>query len=299
MSDLKCALLPNRGVIAVSGPDAKKLLQGVVTADMDLLGLASDALHSGLLSPQGKILFDFFIVPHGDGYLIETGKALIPDLVKRLTMYKLRASAEIVDVSADYSVAAVWGANSAAISGHVGCIAFIDPRRPDMGVRLLLTLANDGVLKYIDADAASQPAYDTHRVALGVPEAGKDFLLGDTFPHEALYDQLAGVSFTKGCFVGQEVVSRMQHRGTARKRVVRVVAESPLPETGTQVRAGSSLIGTLGTVDGTQALAMLRIDRAAEAIAKGETPKAGDAAVEIRIPPWATFSLTSTSVDHA
>lgn len=299
MSDLKSALLPNRGVIAVSGPDAKKLLQGVVTADMELPGPTPVALHSGLLSPQGKILFDFFIVPHGGGYLIETGKAHIPDLVKRLSMYKLRASAEIRDVSADYTVAAVWGANSAAIAGRVGCIAFIDPRLPDMGGRLLMTLANDAVLKDIDADAAGQPAYDAHRISLGVPEAGKDFVLGDTFPHEALYDQLAGVSFTKGCFVGQEVVSRMQHRGTARKRVVRVVADSPLPETGTQVRAGSSLIGTLGTVEGTEALAMLRIDRAAEAIAKGETLHAGDAAIEIKIPSWATFSMTSTGEDHA
>ena len=162
-----------------------------------------------------------------------------------------------------------------------------------MGVRLLMTLANDAVLKDLDADPASEPSYDAHRISLGIPEAGKDFALGDTFPHEALYDQLGGVSFTKGCFVGQEVVSRMQHRGTARKRVVPVAGDGPLPESGAEVRAGPSLIGTLGTVAGNRALAMLRLDRAAEALRKGETLRAGDVPVTIEIPAWATFSLPS------
>ena len=118
MSDLKSALLPNRGVISLTGADAKKLLQGVISADMELLGATSAALHSGLLSPQGKILFDFFVIPHAGGYLIETGKAQIPDLLKRLTMYKLRAAADITDASANYTVAAVWGANSSAVPGR-------------------------------------------------------------------------------------------------------------------------------------------------------------------------------------
>lgn len=296
MSDLKSALLPNRGVLSLTGTDAHKLLQGVITADMDALGSERSALHSGLLAPQGKILFDFFVVPHADGYLIETDKHQIPDLLKRLNMYKLRAAADIADVSADYTVAALWGTDADKLAGNLGCIAFADPRLPTLGVRLLMTLANDAVLKDLDADAASEPAYDAHRVGLGAPEAGKDFKLGDTFPHEALYDQLGGVSFTKGCYVGQEVVSRMQHRGTARKRVVPVNSSSQaLPETGTEVRAGDSLIGTLGTVAGDRALAMLRLDRAGEALQKGETLRAGEVAVTIDIPAWASFRLPEAS----
>lgn len=294
MSDLRSALLPNRGVISVNGPDAAKLLQGIITADMDALaekGVEGAALHTGLLTPQGKILFDFFIVPHADGFLIETGKPQIPDLAKRLTMYKLRAAVEIANVSADYTVAAVWGPNAEQLVCKHDCIAFADPRRPQMGARLLLTMTTDAVLKDLKAEVSSEPAYDEHRVSLGVPEADKDFTLGDTFPHEALYDQLGAVSFTKGCYVGQEVVSRMQHRGTARRRIVPVSASATLPETGTEIRGGASLIGTLGTVCGDRALAMLRLDRAAEAIRKGETLTAGDVAVEIQIPPWATFAL--------
>jgi len=299
LSDLKSALLPNRGVIAVTGADAGKLLQGIITADMDSITSDRTSLHTGLLTPQGKILFDFFIVPHADGYLIETGKSQIPDLMKRLLMYKLRAAVDITDASADYTVAAVWGPNSDAIANRVDCVAFVDPRLRELGARLLMTMATDAVLKDLGADAASEPSYDARRVALGVPEAGKDFALGDTFPHEALYDQLGGVSFTKGCFVDQEVVSRMQHRGTARKRVVPVNANSQLPDTGTEVRGGSSLIGTLGTVAGNRALALLRLDRAAEAIRKGEVLKAGDTAIELHLPAWATFALPDDGPEAA
>ncbi len=292
MSDLKSALLPNRGVISLTGADAGKLLQGVITADMDSLGTQRNALHSGLLTPQGKILFEFFVVRHHDGYLIETDKHTVLDLVKRLSMYKLRAAVELADVSADYTVAAVWGTNSNKLAGNLGCVTFVDPRLSELGARLLLTLTNDEVLKDLNADASSEPAYDAHRIALGAPEAGKDFKLGDTFPHEALYDQLGSVSFTKGCFVGQEVESRMQHRVTARKRVVPIATTSQtLPDTGAEIRGGASSIGTLGTVAGGRALAMLRLDRAAEALRKGETLIAGEIPVSIEIPAWATFAL--------
>lgn len=291
MSELKIALLPNRGVLRVSGEDAQKFLQGIITADMDLLGAKGVALHSGLLSPQGKILFDFFVVPDADGYLVETDKAHVADLVKRLMMYKLRADVSVTDASADYTVAAVWGANCDAFAGKVNCSCFLDPRLPGMGGRLLMTLANDGVLKELRADTASEPAYDAHRIALGVPEAGKDFPLGDTFPHEALYDQLGCVSFTKGCYVGQEVVSRMQHRSTARKRVVPVTSDKPLPATGSEVLAGTAVIGNLGTVAGNSALALLRLDRAGEAADKGEPLMAGAAQIAISLPHWASFKF--------
>lgn len=291
MTDLKSAYLPNRGVISVTGADAEKLLQGIVTADTDQLKSAGDAVHSGLLSPQGKILFDFFVVRWADGFLIETGKAEVPDLIKRLTMYKLRADVAIADRCADFSVAVLWGDGAGEALGKLDCVGFVDPRLPQLGVRLLLTMANDGLLQELGGQPAGKDDYHAHRIGLGVPEAGKDFALGDTFPHEALYDQLGGVSFTKGCFVGQEVVSRMQHRGTARKRVVPVAGEAELPETDSAVLAGEATIGKLGSVSGRSGLALLRLDRAAEALAKGEALKAGDVIVSLQIPEWATFEL--------
>jgi tRNA-modifying protein YgfZ len=289
MTGLKSVLLPDRGVISVTGADAEKLLQGVITGDMELLKEDRSALHAGLLTPQGKILFDFFVVRQGDGFLIETNREQVPDLLKRLSMYKLRADAVITDESGAYVVAAVWGDGAEAAADQSDGVAFADPRLAAMGLRVLAANGDSGPGAKLPGEAAGLEDYQAMRVALGVPEAGKDYRLGDTFPHEALFDQLGGVSFTKGCFVGQEVVSRMQHRGTARKRVVPVVGTEALPETGSEVRAGSSLIGTLGSVAGNTALGMLRLDRAAEAEAKGEALMAGGVAVSIKIPEWATF----------
>jgi folate-binding protein YgfZ len=142
-----------------------------------------------------------------------------------------------------------------------------------------------------DADSATPEDYHAHRIALGVPEGGKDYELGDTYPHEALFDQLNGVSFEKGCYVGQEVVSRMQHRGTARKRVVPVLADATLPDPGTPVVAGSVEIGRLGSsVDG-MGLALLRLDRAAEMQEKGDALQAGSVPLRIELPRWAHFAL--------
>jgi len=166
---------------------------------------------------------------------------------------------------------------------------FADPRLPGLGWRCLFAMTGDWLIGEVGR-AASAEDYAAHRIALGVPEAGKDFVLGDTFPHEALYDQLDGVSFTKGCYVGQEVVSRMQHRATARKRVVPVVGAAALPAAGTEIKADEVVIGTLGSTAGTRGLALLRLDRAAEMQAKGQSITAGGVALAIEIAPWATFS---------
>jgi folate-binding protein YgfZ len=156
-----------------------------------------------------------------------------------------------------------------------------------MGWRELVTLRSDWVLGAEDASSATQDDYHAHRIAFGVPEGGKDYAFGDTFPHEALFDLLNGVSFTKGCYVGQEVVSRMQNRGTARKRAVPVAGDASLPEAGTAIAGGDVEIGQLGSVAGARGLAMLRLDRAAELAAKGEALHAGSISVRIALPDWA------------
>ena len=143
-------------------------------------------------------------------------------------------------------------------------------------------------------------AYHAHRIALGVPEGGKDFSLGHAFPHETLMDQLHGVDFDKGCYVGQEVVSRMQHRGTARTRIVPLVyGDAEVPEAGSEVTAGERAIGRTGSAAKGRGLAMLRVDRAAEALAAGLPIRAGGVPVRIELPPWATFSLSTQTATPA
>jgi hypothetical protein len=284
------ALLTDRGVIAVTGADAVKLLQGVITNDMERLD-SEDALHAGLLSPQGKILFDFFVTRTDGGLLIETAKSSVAPLKQRLDMYRLRADAQIADISADYTVTVCWGGPHAAAHAASPTIGFRDPRQERLGTRHLASLQSEWRCDAEGAAAATQDDYHAHRIAVGVPDAGRDFKLGDTFPHEALYDQTRSVSFTKGCYVGQEVVSRMQHRSTARKRVVPVTAVSPLPDRGAEIRAGDVVIGTLGSVAGTHGLAMIRLDRAAEFAAKGVALTAADVPITVSLQDWVTFPL--------
>lgn len=294
MSKTFVAVLEERGVVSVKGPDAEKLLQGVITNDMALLG-SQAAIHAGLLSPQGKILFDFLIVKTPDGFLLDVARDQAAALAKRFTMYKLRAAVVIADVSGDYTVTAIRGAGKVS-EPNEGSVRFADPRMAGLGWRDLLLHPEHlrGQRPFI---VRREPwlAYHAHRIALGVPEGGKDYAFGDTFPHEALFDRLNGVSFTKGCYVGQEVVSRMEHRGTARKRVVPVVADRPLPESGTEVRAGDQLIGVLGSTDGARGLALLRLDRAREMEAAGHALVAGEVGVRIELPDWLKLGA---SEDH-
>jgi hypothetical protein len=159
-------------------------------------------------------------------------------------------------------------------------------------------LAEAGAAAGANGVEASPEDYHAHRIALGVPEGGKDYVLGDTFPHEADLDQLNGVSFSKGCFVGQEVVSRMQNRANVRKRVVSVEGDAALTS-GVEVQAGAAVIGTIGSVAGKLALALLRLDRAAEAKAKGQVLTAGGIALALRKPDWATFDLAPSAAAEA
>jgi tRNA-modifying protein YgfZ len=298
MAETRIALLPDRGVVSVSGADAHKLLQGVVTNDMDLAE-GQTAVHAGLLTPQGKILFEFFVVKGPDGFCLETARNKAAELADRLMLYKLRADVEIKDVSADYTVAAIWGGAYAPHGDGRPPVWFADPRLPALGYRELATLRSDWALDCVDAQSATQDDYHAHRIGLGVPEGGKDYAFGDAFPHEALFDQLNGVSFEKGCYVGQEVVSRMQNRGTARRRIVPVVADGDLPASGTAIAAGGVEIGTLGSTAGKRGLAPIRLDRAAEFLNTGEALRAGEVPLRIEMPSWARFSLQAKPAGSA
>jgi folate-binding protein YgfZ len=345
--DMPTAHLTDRGVVRVKGAEAKTFLDGLFTCDIDRIAPGRPRF-GALLTPQGKILFDFivFAAPEeaGGGYWLDVLKVYAPDLVKRLTFYKLRAKVEVEDVSGTFSVVAGW--DDAPKPDDIG-LAAPDPRLPALGWRAILVaiappenasprLRGEGFRPLVGPEAseaqrsggegasqdetlpdtpphpdcsrrlglsphagrgvtapeASEKDYHAHRIALGVPEGGKDLLWNDAFPHEALMDQLHGVDFDKGCYVGQEVVSRMQHRGTARTRIVPIVyLDGFVAEPGVEVTAGDRTIGKTGTGANGRGLAMIRLDRAADALAAGETLCAGGLPVRLEKPEWIGFAF--------
>ncbi len=285
------ASLADRGVLRISGPDAERFLQGLLTTDLANAD-KGNALHAGLLNPQGKILFDVFVArqldgPGGDGFLVEAPKESLAALTKRLSLYRLRADVEISETG--HTVVAAWDGVPAVAGGAIG---FADPRLPELGWRVLLpegVSAND-----LACATTGEDSYHARRIALGVPEGGRDYAFGDTFPHEALFDQLNGIDFKKGCFVGQEVVSRMEHRGSVRKRVVPVEGDGPL-QTGIAMTADELPVGTIGTTHEKCGLALLRLDRVKSALAKGTPLSAGNVTLTLRRPAFATFDVPAVS----
>lgn len=273
--------LIDRGVIRVSGNDARDFLQNLVTNEMDTV-VPGRAGYGALLTPQGKIICDFFIVAlppeDGGGFLLDAPLLHTADLMKRLKLYKLRAKVALDDLTEASAVVA--SADGAPLPADAG-IVYDDPRLPELGQRAIADAAG------IDALVTAEPEiYHARRVVLGIPAGGRDFAYGDTFPHEALLDQLGGVSFKKGCYIGQEVVSRMQHRGTARTRVVPVTFDGGIAaETGTQAVAGGKPLGTIGTTADGKALAMLRLDRVADALAAGDATTGGGLAFHLAEKP--------------
>jgi len=262
------AVLHNRSRISLFGDECEHFLENLITCQVQSLK-PGEARYGSLLTPQGKVMFDFFLIRTANGFTLETSADSASELAKRLTFYRLRAKVEISEPEA-IAVQVDWEDTNEG---------FADPRHKDMGRRLHGNPDQEG----------ERLAYDLRRVELGVPEAGFDFALGNVWPHDILMDANGGVDFSKGCFVGQEVVSRMRHRGTARNRVVMVktMDSSPLPITGTPVEADGRECGKLGTVVDDRGLALLRTDRAA----KADKLTIDNAAVLISAPQWAGFSL--------
>jgi folate-binding protein YgfZ len=287
---MKAALLPERGVVKVAGDDARKFLNGLITSDIAKVTPAQSGF-GALLTPQGKIIVDFIVAEalpaDGGGFFLDCPRALASTLVQRLNFYKLRAKVIVEDLSEVLGVLAVWEGDAATDYG----LCYRDPRLPTLGLRCMLPphLAGEAAAD-LGAELVEPEAYEAHRIALGVPRGGLDFIYGDAFPHETDMDQLGGVDFDKGCFVGQEVVSRIEHRGTARTRLVPVSFEGFAPEAGTPVSAGAKSVGTLGSSAQGRGLAMLRLDRAADALAAGEPLTAGGVEMRLIRPDWAHFA---------
>lgn len=278
------ARLDDRAVVEVSGADARAFIDRLVTCEIESIGPGA-VRYGALLTPQGKIIADFviFVGPGPDVLLLDTPAACVPELVKRLNLYRLRAKLVVADRSSLFRVVAGWD-GAPEPSDAVACAP--DPRRPELGWRAIVPLESRAPL----GDVVQANAYHLHRIACGVPEALRDFQPGDAFPHEALMDQVGGVDFRKGCYVGQEVVSRMQHRGTARTRIVALRYDGAAGEhPGAEVTAGDRVLGRASDAPDASGFAMVRIDRAGEALAAGEPILAGGVPVRFAKPDWVRF----------
>ena len=286
---MQVALLPDRGVVKVASDDARGFLNGLVTNDIAKVAPGKPRF-AALLTPQGKIIVDFIVAEapsnDGGGFFLDCPRALASALVEKLNFYKLRAKVICEDLSNVLGVMAIWDGTAESEYG----LSYPDPRLPALGSRIMLPphLAEDAAAD-LGGMLAGADAYEAHRIALGVPRGGLDFIYGDTFSHEADMDQLNGVDFGKGCYIGQEVVSRVEHRASARSRVVPIVYDEFAPSSGLPVMAGDRQIGTLGSTAKGHGLALMRLDRIGDALAAGATIEAGGIAIRAVKPAWAKF----------
>jgi len=291
---MKVALLPDRGVVKVAGEDARAFLHGLLSANILTL-VPGAARFCALLSPQGKIFVDFIIAEaparEGGGFFLDAPADLANPLVDKLNLYKLRSRVVVENLSEVLGVLAGWdGAGTTAIG-----LSYPDPRLTALGLRVMLPphRAADAAAE-LGAVCVEAGEYDTHRIALGIPRGGVDFKYGDAFPHETDMDQLGGVDFAKGCYVGQEVVSRMEHRHIARTRVLPIRYQGSAPQAGEPIMSGQRQIGTMGSASAGHGLALLRIDRMADALREGEPLLVAGIAIEPFKPDWAHFAVPET-----
>ncbi len=263
------AFLEDRGVVEVEGEDARALLQRLITNDVETLR-SGEARYAALLTPQGKVSVDFLVADRSseaaDRFLLDCPLHRAADLAVALTRYRLRAKVRVADLSSASGVLASWPQPP---SGQDA--VYRDPRHPDLGYRAIVARPS---IPAAAASAEAGRAYTAHRIACAIPAGGADFAYGDAFPHDANLDRLNGIDFGKGCYVGQEVVSRVHHRGTARKRIEPVTFVGESPRIGADITVGEIVVGTMGSSHSGRGLAMVRVDRVADAAALGAPPMA-------------------------
>jgi folate-binding protein YgfZ len=263
------AHLPSRGVIAVSGPDRIAFLNGLVSNDVSRVA-PGQAIWAAMLSPQGRYLTDFFILHDDDRLLLDAPRAAVPDLIKRLSRYRLRSAVALDDLSESLHVHAAWDGTPPEIP-----ITAPDPRLAEAGYRLI----SDTPVE----TEADEDSYQIHRHRLGLPDGPPDLEPEKTLLLEAGFDELNGVDWRKGCYMGQELTARTKYRGLIKRRLIPVTLEASAPPPGTPILAEGTEIGTIRSSAGALALATLRLD------ALGKPLIAGASLVTPRIPDWMTL----------
>ena len=286
------APLAARAALRIQGPDRIGFLQGLVSSDA--AKIAPDrALHAGFLTAQGRFLHEFFMGAQGEAVLLDCEAARRDDLLRRLKIYKLRAKIEL-GPDDGFVVAAFWGEGAAASFGlpdiagaakeTAGGIVYVDPRLAQLGVRALVPAAR--LAEIADGFAPdTREAYDALRLSHGVPDGSRDLAVEDALLLENGFEELGGVDFKKGCYVGQEVTARMKYRGLVKKRLVPVTIEGPAPAIGTPIHLDGADVGEMRSSAGSQGLALLRL----EALEKPAALMAGDAKLVPHKPAWANF----------
>jgi folate-binding protein YgfZ len=296
MSETLYTLLPDRAVIRVSGPDRVSFLQGLVSNNIETISPEKSG-YGALLSPQGKFLFDFFVYYQDeDSLLIECERGengeRAAELFKKLRMYKLRAKAELTDVSDSYDVIAVFGkdalsslsldATPGATAHMADGIKAVDPRLAAMGARVLLPKNVLAEMAAIGAEESDVETYHQMRVMLGIPNGSEEMEVDKSILLESGFEELGGVDFKKGCYMGQELTARTKYRGLVRKRLLPVKIDGPAPNTGTPIMNGDKEAGIIRSVHGEFGLALVRLER----VDDDADLRAGDAKVTVSVPDW-------------
>jgi folate-binding protein YgfZ len=276
------ALLPYRSVIAVSGADRVEFLQGLISNDTTKVS-PGHAIWAALLTPQGRFLNDMFVADGGhETLLLETEHERAPALAKKLSMYTLRAKAKVEDRAATMEVAVVFGPDARKALGIEHATSFADPRLPELGVRLLTRAGEAAALLGSHGFLPAMPAdYDALRLALGVPDGSRDLPPEKALLLESGFDELNGVDWKKGCYMGQELTARTKYRGLVKKRLFPVRLDGPLPAPGTPVERDGQEVGEIRSGSGDRALAMLRLDGM-----KGDGLTAGGTRILPEVPAW-------------
>ena len=294
MAEASFVLLDDRGILAVSGPDRRPFLQGLVSNDVDKVSPRA-ARYAALLTAQGKYLHDFMIVEVGESIWLETEAARRADLKRRLNIYRLRSKVSLEERS-ELAVGAVFGSGAEAVLGLPsepgiaksleGGIAFVDPRLAALGVRVILPGERARTL-LADAGVSEAPFedYERLRLSLGIPDGSRDLAIEKAILLESGFDELNGIDWQKGCYIGQELTARTKYRGLVKKRLMPVTVEGPLPAPGTPVLQGEAEAGELRSGQDGIALALLRLESASD----GKALRAGEARLRPIKPDWARF----------
>ena len=278
MSGPSYCLLPHRGVIAVSGEDRVEFLQGLISNDVTKAAPAK-AVWAALLTPQGRFLNDMFVVDAGFGtLLLETEREKAPALARKLGMYKLRSKVTVEDRSSSMEVAVVFGPGAEKHIAVPGALSYIDPRLPELGVRVLTPAGQAG--KMLGLPEAPLADYEALRLSLGVPDGSRDLPVEKALLLESGFDELNGVDWKKGCYMGQELTARTKYRGLVKKRLFPVKVEGVLPAPGTAIERNGEEVGEIRSGAGNRALAILRLEALEGALT------AGGARVVPQKPAW-------------
>jgi len=265
------ASLKSRALVRLSGPDWRSFLQGLITQDVETLA-PGEARFAALLTPQGRLLYDLFVVGTDDGCLLDVAAEHRAALIQRLTLYRLRAKVEISPDEAE--VAALFPARHEDLAGWTP-----DPRLPALGLR------GYGAKPPAEAETADEGAYDAWRLLHGVPGPA-DWGVEKTYPIEANFDLLRGIDFKKGCFVGQETTSRMKRRGQIKSRMAPIAFQGDPPPAGAEILAGERRAGEVLTTTPGRAMALVRLDRI-----EGVELTAQGVLVHVERPAWLASDL--------